>query len=85
MYSSIVVGTPMAGISRDGVERRKAILAVGCSDLGEDEATSEVYGRNKTSFIEGAIKAQFALDVRPGILQDIPGFGAGVQEPTTPD
>jgi two-component system, chemotaxis family, protein-glutamate methylesterase/glutaminase len=61
----------------DGVDGCKAILAAGGFTLGQDEASSVVYGMNKAAFLEGAIKAQFALDELTGILQDLTGSRAG--------
>ena len=78
-FESAVVGILMTGMGRDGVDGCKAILAAGGFTLGQDEASSVVYGMNKAAFLEGAIKAQFALDELPGILQDIAGFRAGVE------
>jgi two-component system chemotaxis response regulator CheB len=68
----------MTGMGRDDVEGCKAILAAGGFTLGQDEATSVVYGMNKAALLEGAIKAQFALDELPGILRDIAGSRAVV-------
>ncbi len=78
-FESAVVGILMTGMGRDGVEGCKAILAGGGFTIGQDEASSVVYGMNKAAFIEGAIKAQFALDELPGILQDVAGFRAGIE------
>ena len=78
-FESAVVGILMTGMGRDGVEGCKAILAAGGFTIGQDEASSVVYGMNKAAFIEGAIKAQFALDELPGILQDVAGFRAGIE------
>ena len=61
----------MTGMGRDGVSGCKGILAAGGFTLGQDEATSVVYGMNKAAFLEGAIRAQFALDELPYILQNI--------------
>ena len=69
----------MTGMGRDGVAGCTAILAAGGFTIGQDETSSVVYGMNKAAFIEGAIKAQFALDELPAILQDIAGFRAGVE------
>ena len=71
VYQSAAVGILMTGMGRDGVDGCKAILAAGGFTLGQDEATSVVYGMNKAAFLEGAVKAQFALDELPGILRDI--------------
>jgi two-component system chemotaxis response regulator CheB len=78
-FESAVVGILMTGMGRDGVDGCKAILAAGGFTLGQDEASSVVYGMNKAAFLEGAIKGQFALDDLPGILQDIAGYRAGVE------
>jgi two-component system chemotaxis response regulator CheB len=81
IYQSGLVGILMTGMGRDGVEGCKAVLAAGGYTLGQDEATSVVYGMNKAAFVEGAIKSQFALDELPAILQDIAGFRAGGESP----
>ncbi|HZW31795.1 MAG TPA: CheB methylesterase domain-containing protein, partial [Isosphaeraceae bacterium] len=82
-YQSAAVGLIMTGMGRDGVDGCQAILAAGGFTLGQDEATSVVYGMNKAAFLEGAVKAQFALDELPRILQDIAGFRAEFESPTT--
>jgi two-component system chemotaxis response regulator CheB len=83
VYQSAVVGVLMTGMGRDGVDGCKAILAAGGFTLGQDEASSVVYGMNKAALLEGAIKAQFALDELPGILQDVAAFRAGIESATT--
>ncbi len=75
----------MTGMGRDGVAGCKAILAAGGLTIGQDEATSVVYGMNKAAFLEGAIKAQFALDELPGILQDLAAFRAGFESAEATD
>jgi two-component system chemotaxis response regulator CheB len=74
VYQSAAVGVLMTGMGRDGVEGCKAILAAGGLTVGQDEATSVVYGMNKAAYVEGALKAQFALDDLAAILQDIASF-----------
>ena len=71
VYQATAVGLLMTGMGRDGVEGCKALGAVGAFTLGQDESSSTVYGMNKAAFLEGAIKAQFALDEFPHILQNI--------------
>jgi len=71
VYQSAAVGLIMTGMGRDGVEGCKAILAAGGFVLGQDEATSAVYGMNKAAMLEGAVKAQFPLEELPDILQNI--------------
>jgi two-component system chemotaxis response regulator CheB len=83
VYQSGAIGILMTGMGRDGVDGCKAILATGGLTLGQDEATSVVYGMNKAAFVEGAIRAQFALDDLPDILRDIAGFRAGVESVTS--
>jgi len=83
VYQSAAVGLIMTGMGRDGVDGCQAILAAGGFTLGQDEATSVVYGMNKAAFLEGAVKAQFALDELPKILQNIAGFRAEFEAPTT--
>ena len=70
-YQSATIGLLMTGMGRDGVEGCKAILAAHGFTLGQDEGTSVVYGMNKAAFLEGAIKAQFALDELPHVIQNI--------------
>jgi len=74
VYQAGVVGIIMTGMGRDGVDGCKTILAAGGFTLGQDEATSVVYGMNKAAFVEGALKAQFALDDLPGILKNLIPF-----------
>jgi two-component system, chemotaxis family, protein-glutamate methylesterase/glutaminase len=79
VYQAGVVGVIMTGMGRDGVDGCKTILAAGGFTLGQDEATSVVYGMNKAAFVEGALKAQFALDDLPGILRNLIPFREEVE------
>jgi two-component system, chemotaxis family, protein-glutamate methylesterase/glutaminase len=74
VYQSAAVGIIMTGMGRDGVEGCKAILAAGGFTFGQDEATSVVYGMNKATFLEGAVKVQFALHDLPAILEDVNAY-----------
>jgi two-component system chemotaxis response regulator CheB len=85
IYQSALVGFLMTGMGRDGVEGCKAILAAGGYTLGQDEESSVVYGMNKAAFLEGAIKAQFALDELPHIMQNIAAFRTSSEERSTSD
>jgi two-component system chemotaxis response regulator CheB len=85
VYQSAVIGLLMTGMGRDGVEGCKAILAGRGLTLGQDEGTSAVYGMNKAAFLEGAIKAQFALDELPGIIQNIAALRASLESTTAGD
>ena len=73
----------MTGMGRDGVEGCKAILAAEGFTLGQDEGTSVVYGMNKAAFLEGAVKAQFALDELPHVIQNIVALRAELESPLT--
>jgi two-component system chemotaxis response regulator CheB len=76
---SAAVGIMMTGMGRDGVDGCKAIVAAGGLTLGQDEATSVVYGMNKAAFLEGALKAQFPLDELAAIIQNISRFREQVE------
>ena len=56
------LGLIMTGMGRDGVDGCAAIRAAGGFVLGQNEATSDVYGMNKAAFVAGHIDRQFALD-----------------------
>ena len=84
VFQRSAIGFLMTGMGRDGVEGCKAILAAGGLTLGQDEETSAVYGMNKAAYLEGAVRAQFALDDLAAIINNIaapPGFaGDGLPE-----
>jgi two-component system, chemotaxis family, protein-glutamate methylesterase/glutaminase len=84
VYHSAAVGLLMTGMGRDGVEGCKTIMAAGGFTLGQDEETSVVYGMNKAAFLEGAVKAQFALDELPDILRNIAAFRADFEASDEP-
>jgi two-component system chemotaxis response regulator CheB len=69
IFRSAAVGILMTGMGRDGVAGCQAILAAGGNALGQDEATSIVYGMNKAAFLENAVRRQFALEELPAILK----------------
>jgi two-component system chemotaxis response regulator CheB len=75
----------MTGMGRDGVQGCKEILAAGGLTLGQDEATSVVFGMNKAAFLEGAIRAQFALDQLPHLIQNIAALRAELESSRSSD
>ena len=75
-FPNAVVGIMMTGMGRDGVEGCKAILAAGGFTLGQDEATSVVYGMNKAAFMEGVIGSQFPLDQFPALIKKLSASSA---------
>jgi two-component system chemotaxis response regulator CheB len=79
VYGRQAVGILLTGLGRDGVDGCKAILAAGGIALGQDEATSLVYGMSKIAFDEGALSAQFALDELPGIIRNFPAYRDAIE------
>jgi two-component system chemotaxis response regulator CheB len=55
------LGVIMTGMGRDGADGCRAIRAAGGYTLGQDQATSDVYGMNRVAFVEGNIDRQFGL------------------------
>ncbi len=62
VFGSRVLGVIMTGMGRDGVEGCRAICEAGGYVLGQDEASSDVYGMNKVAFLQGYVHKQFHLD-----------------------
>ena len=55
------LGVIMTGMGRDGADGCRAIRDKGGFVLGQDEASSDVYGMNKVTHLEGNVDRQFAL------------------------
>ena len=55
------VGVVMSGMGRDGVNGLKAMREAGASTLGQDAASSAVYGMPKAAFEVGAVERQVPL------------------------
>lgn len=55
------LGVIMTGMGRDGVKGCRDIHAAGGYTLGQDQATSDVYGMNRVAHVEGTIDRQFGL------------------------
>jgi two-component system chemotaxis response regulator CheB len=62
VFAAGVLGVIMTGMGYDGVAGCAAIRAAGGYVLGQDEATSDVYGMNKAAYVRGHVDEQFALD-----------------------
>jgi two-component system chemotaxis response regulator CheB len=62
LYGRRTVGLIMTGMGRDGVAGCAAVRAAGGFVLGQDEASSDVYGMNKAAFVDGHVDRQFSLD-----------------------
>lgn len=55
------LGVIMTGMGRDGADGCGAIRRAGGYVLGQDQASSDVYGMNKVAFQEGHVDSQFHL------------------------
>ena len=62
------LGVIMTGMGRDGADGCRAIRAAGGTTLGQDQATSDVYGMNKVAYVEGHVDRQFALDEAAAVI-----------------
>jgi two-component system chemotaxis response regulator CheB len=62
VFGGNCLGVIMTGMGRDGADGCGAIRAAGGYVLGQDEATSDVYGMNKVAYVEENVDRQFALD-----------------------
>ncbi|HTN75765.1 MAG TPA: chemotaxis response regulator protein-glutamate methylesterase [Pirellulaceae bacterium] len=68
VFGARCLGVIMTGMGRDGAAGCAAIRAAGGFVLGQDEATSDVYGMNKVAFNEGHVDRQFGLEEAAGTL-----------------
>ncbi len=62
VFGDDCLGVIMTGMGRDGAAGCGAIREKGGYVLGQDEATSDVYGMNKMAYVEGNVDRQFALN-----------------------
>lgn len=62
LFGDRCLGVVMTGMGRDGSDGCGYIRAAGGYVLGQDEASSDVYGMNKVAFVEGNVDQQFGLD-----------------------
>ncbi|HPE46847.1 MAG TPA: chemotaxis response regulator protein-glutamate methylesterase [Hyphomonas sp.] len=64
------VGVILTGMGKDGAEGLGAIRAAGGHTIGQDEATSIVYGMPRVAFETGAVETQLPLPaIAPEILR----------------
>jgi two-component system chemotaxis response regulator CheB len=61
IYGEKCLGLIMTGMGRDGANGCKSIRKNGGYVLGQDEATSDVYGMNKVALTEGGVDEQVPL------------------------
>ncbi len=62
VYKDRILGVIMTGMGRDGSDGCGEIKAAGGYVIGQDEATSDVYGMNKVAYLAGNVDRQFSLD-----------------------
>ena len=60
-FGANCLGVIMTGMGRDGADGCRAIRQAGGYVLGQDEASSDVYGMNKVAFVEGDVDQQISL------------------------
>ena len=63
------LGVIMTGMGRDGVDGCATIRAAGGYVLGQDEASSDVYGMNKIAHQAGHVDRQFSLDAAAEVIR----------------
>jgi two-component system chemotaxis response regulator CheB len=68
IFGERCLGVIMTGMGRDGVDGCRYIKEKGGYVLGQDQASSDVYGMNKIAFTSGNIHEQFSLDDAPAVL-----------------
>jgi len=61
VFGADCLGVIMTGMGRDGSDGCGAIRQKRGYVLGQDEATSDVYGMNKVAYVEGNVDRQFGL------------------------
>lgn len=64
------VGIILTGMGQDGARGLLSMRRRGCRTIGQDEASSVVYGMPKVAFDIGAVEKQTALENIPRVLSD---------------
>jgi two-component system, chemotaxis family, protein-glutamate methylesterase/glutaminase len=77
VFGGNCLGVIMTGMGHDGVEGCNAIRTVGGYVLGQDEATSDVYGMNKVAYIQGHVDRQFPLEQAAALITRCAAMLAG--------
>ncbi len=57
-----IVGVLLTGMGQDGAEGLLELRRAGCPTIGQDEATSTVYGMPKVAWSIGAVQAQLPIE-----------------------
>ena len=67
-FGSGCLGVIMTGMGRDGANGCGAIRGAGGYVLGQNEASSDVYGMNKVAHTEGNVDRQFGLSEAAAVI-----------------
>jgi len=69
IYGPRCLGVIMTGMGHDGADGCRAIRAKGGFVLGQDAASSDVYGMNKVAYVEGNVNRQFGLSKAAAVIR----------------
>ena len=69
IYGPRCLGVIMTGMGRDGSDGCRAIRVKGGFVIGQDEASSDVYGMNKVAHVEGNVNRQFGLSQAATVIR----------------
>jgi two-component system, chemotaxis family, protein-glutamate methylesterase/glutaminase len=72
------IGVILTGMGKDGAEGLLELRKAGACTLGQDEATSLIYGMPRVAFERGAVERQFPLIEMAGAIVDRCGDKAAV-------
>ena len=72
------IGVILTGMGKDGAEGLLELRKSGASTLGQDEASSLIYGMPRVAFERGAVERQFPLTEMAGAIIDACGSKAKV-------
>ncbi|MCC9604883.1 chemotaxis response regulator protein-glutamate methylesterase [Blastopirellula sp. JC732] len=79
VFGDACLGVVMTGMGRDGSDGCKAIREAGGYVLGQDEASSDIYGMNRVAFQEGNVDKQFDLqDAAQAIIREAKRLRSGL-------
>ena len=70
VVGSKAIGVILTGMGKDGAEGLLEMRKSGASTLGQDEATSLIYGMPRVAFERGAVERQYALTDMAGAIVD---------------
>jgi two-component system, chemotaxis family, protein-glutamate methylesterase/glutaminase len=75
---SKIIGVILTGMGKDGAEGMLELRKSGASTLGQDEATSLIYGMPRVAFERGAVERQYPLTELAGAIVERCGDRAPV-------